>query len=251
MNMAAPFLWLKSGANCGMLTKKGETSMEERYRRNIPALSEREQALLGEKRALLVGCGGLGGYLAEYLTRMGIGALTAVDGDVFEPSNLNRQLGCTSATLGQGKARVLCDRAEAVRPGVRFRAVDNILTAENAAALVKGQDVVLDALDDPAARLLLEDACTQANVPLVHGAVQGWTAQVAVCLPGSGLLRRLYRGTAPAAEADKTCLSFTPGLCAALQAAEAVKVLLGSAPQLTGKVLTVDLKTMEANILPV
>lgn len=227
--------------------------MEERFARNCPALGEAEQALLLTKRALVAGCGGLGGYLTEYLTRLGVGALTAVDGDAFEASNLNRQLGCTPATLGRSKVRALQERAEAVRPGVVFHGVDGLLTAENALSLVTGQDVAMDALDSPAARLILEDACARAGVPLVHGAVQGWTAQVAVVLPGSGLLGRLYRGAeganAPAEEERKTCLAFTPGLCAAIQAAEAVKLLCGRKPELAGKVLIADLQTMEARIV--
>ena len=66
--------------------------MDERYSRNLPAVSEEEQAVLARRRVLVAGCGGLGGYLIEYLARMGVGEITAVDGDLFEPSNLNRQL---------------------------------------------------------------------------------------------------------------------------------------------------------------
>ena len=66
--------------------------MEERYIRNIPAVSPAEQEALSAAKVVVVGCGGLGGYLIEYLGRMGVGTITAVDGDVFEPSNLNRQI---------------------------------------------------------------------------------------------------------------------------------------------------------------
>ena len=75
--------------------------MEERYCRNLPAISAEEQAALKEKRVLVAGCGGLGGYLIEHLARMGVGRITAVDGDVFEESNLNRQILSAPALLGR------------------------------------------------------------------------------------------------------------------------------------------------------
>lgn len=79
--------------------------MDARYARNIPALSEEDCALLQTKKACIVGCGGLGGHLIELLSRIGIGAIRAVDGDVFEESNLNRQLPSSVDVLGEKKRR--------------------------------------------------------------------------------------------------------------------------------------------------
>ena len=101
--------------------------MKERYIRNIPAVSEEEQAALSGKRVLVVGCGGLGGCLIEHLARMGVGEITAVDGDAFEPSNLNRQLLSTQDLLGTGKALAAQARARAVNPEVTVRAVEAFL----------------------------------------------------------------------------------------------------------------------------
>lgn len=222
--------------------------MEERYIRNVPAVSEEEQAALAGKRVLVAGCGGLGGYLIEYLARMGLKYLTAVDGDVFEPSNLNRQLLSTQALLGTSKARAARERVRAIDPEVTVRAVEAFLDGTNADELVRGMDLVLDALDNVPARLTLEDACTRWGVPMVHGAIQGWSAQVAVVPPGSGLLRRLYgsRGTPQ----EKSSLPFTPAFCAAVQAAEAVKLLCERAPALEGKLLLADLRRMDWDIIP-
>ena len=221
--------------------------MEERYSRSIPAVSAEEQATLAQKRVLVAGCGGLGGYLIEYLARMGVGELTAVDGDVFEPSNLNRQLLSAEALLGTSKALAARERVRAVNPAVAVRAVEAFLDEENADGLVEGQDLVLDALDNIPARLVLEDACARQGVPIVHGAIQGWSAQVAVVPPGSGALRRLYGRMA--APADKTSLPFTPAFCAAAQAAEAVKLLCGRPPALEGKLLLADLRRMDWDVL--
>lgn len=220
--------------------------MEERYSRNIPAILAEEQAVLARKRVLVVGCGGLGGYLIEYLARMGVGEITAVDADVFEPSNLNRQLLSTQDLLGTAKTQAAQARVRAVNPAVSVFAVEAFLDEGNADELVRGQDLVLDALDSAPARLVLEDACTREGVTIVHGAIQGWSAQVTVVPPGSGALRRLYGRAAPA---EKTSLPFTPAFCAAIQAAEAIKLLCGRPSTLEGKLLLADLRRMDWDLL--
>lgn len=227
--------------------------MEERYIRSIPAISAAEQEALSAARVLVAGCGGLGGYLIEYLGRMGVGEITAVDGDVFEPSNLNRQLLSAPALLGRSKAAAAKERMASVNPSVTLRAVEAFLDAGNAAGLVAGQDLVLDALDSVPARLLLADACAEAGVTLVHGAIRGWCVQAAVVPPGSGLLHRLYAPEKPAAPPDapedKTSLPFTPAFCAAIQAAEAVKLLTGRPSPLEDRLLLSDLRRMDWDIL--
>ena len=221
--------------------------MQERFSRNFPALSAQEQQTLGEKHVLLLGCGGLGGFLCEYLVRLGVGEITAADPDHFEESNLNRQLLSDVSMLGRSKVLAAEARAKAINPAVRFHAVEGAFCAENAAELVTGKDLVLDGLDNAADRLLLEDACAQAGVTLVHGAIHGWMAQVAVVPPGGAMLHRLY--TADAVAADKACLVFTPALCAAVQVAEAAKLLTGREPSLAGKLLMIDLRTMDSTAI--
>ena len=86
--------------------KSAETApIAERFIRNLGALREEEQRLLGEKRVFIAGCGGLGGYLLELLLRLGVRRIVLADGDVFEASNLNRQLLATPALLGTAKAK--------------------------------------------------------------------------------------------------------------------------------------------------
>ena len=223
--------------------------MEERYTRNIPAISAEEQAALAEKRVLVAGCGGLGGYLLEHLARLGLGHITAVDGDVFEASNLNRQLLSAPALLGSGKAEAARRRAMEINPAVFVTAVAEYLTAENADRLLQGCDLALDALDNAPARLLLAEACARKGVPLVHGAVQGWSAQAAVVTPGSGLLHRLYEGAAPAKY--KTVLPFTAAFCASVQASEALKLLCGRPSALNDRLLLADLQHMDWEILTI
>ena len=165
--------------------------MEERYIRNLGALTEAECALLREKTVLVAGCGGLGGYLIEMLLRLGLGEIRAADGDRFEASNLNRQLLSAPALLGKSKAEAAAERAAAVNPDVRFVAVPEFVTEANVQALIRGCDAVLDALDNIASRRMLAKACRDARIPMIHGAICGWTAQAAIVLPGDGLMETI------------------------------------------------------------
>ena len=220
--------------------------MEERYIRNLGALTEAECALLREKTVLVAGCGGLGGYLIEMLLRLGVGEIRAADGDRFEASNLNRQLLSAPALLGRSKAEIAAERAAAVNPEVRFVAVPEFVTEANVGELVHGCDAVLDALDSIASRKLLARACAEAGIPLIHGAICGWSAQAAVVLPGDSMLDRIY--PEGAALESKASLSFTPPFCAALQTALCVRLLTGREVK-TGKLYVADLQDMELRIL--
>jgi len=216
--------------------------MDARYSRNIPALTEEECALLRTKRVLVVGCGGLGGYLIELLARLGVGFIRAVDGDVFEESNLNRQLLSEVPLLGCSKAKAAADRIARVNPGVEVDARECFLTEENALALIEGCDAVLDGLDNIESRRILADACTNAGVPMVFGAIQGWILQAGIAMPGDHLMGILYpRGTVIR---DKSALSFTPAFCAAMQVSMCTLMLCGRTVK-TGTVYYVDMLNHE------
>ncbi len=219
---------------------------EERYIRNLGALSEEECALLREKNVLVAGCGGLGGYLIEMLLRLGVGEIRAADGDAFEASNLNRQLLSKPALLGKPKAEAAARRAAEVNGDVRFVAVPEFVTEENVMELIRGCDAVLDALDNIPSRLVLAKACAEARIPLIHGAICGWSAQAAVVMPGDGLMERIY--PVGAALSSKASLSFTPPFCAALQTALCVRLLTGRKLE-PGKLYVADLLDMELESL--
>ncbi len=221
--------------------------MEKRYMRNMPALTKQQQDLLRTKKAAVIGCGGLGGYLTEYLCRIGIGEIRVVDGDVFEESNLNRQLLSDTAVLGKNKALCAADRIRSVNPEIHAEAFPVFLAEENGTQLVSGCDVVLDALDSISARRILAEACGREGVPLVYGAISGWVAQAAVSMPGDGLMDKLY--PAETRISDKSVLSFTPALCAAMQTALCVKLLTGQ-PVETGMLYYFDLLNQEFETIP-
>lgn len=221
--------------------------MELRFSRNMPSLSPEEQARLAGSHVFVAGCGGLGGHVLELLLRLGVGRITAADGDRFDLSNRNRQLLSLESNLGQSKVRAAALRAQDINPAVEFRALETVLDADNLTGLLRGCDLVMDALDSVESRLALADACDAAGLTLIHGAVYGWLAQVTVLPPGSGALRRLYEGGAPAR--DSTVLSPAPALCAAVQCAEAAKLLAGRDSDLSGRLFTADLEQMEFQLI--
>ena len=221
--------------------------MLARYERNIPALTEAECALLRNKRVLVVGCGGLGGHLIEFLARVGIGSVRVVDGDVFEPSNLNRQLLSEVPLLGVSKAKAAADRIARVNPDVRVEAHGVFLTEANAAGLLSGCDAVLDGLDNIASRRTLAREASRLRIPFIYGAVNGWVAQAAISMPGDHLVEKLY--PEGAVLRNKSVLSFTPALCASMQVALCVKLLTGR-PVETGTLYYFDLLNQEFETIP-
>ena len=202
---------------------------------------------MGKKiRVAVIGCGGLGGYVAEHLARVGVGSLRLVDADVFEESNLNRQLFCTEDSLGRAKVAVAAERLGAVNSGVAIESLDTLLVSDNAAALIAGCQCVVDCLDNVASRFQLARACQEAGIPLVYGAIAGWFGQVSAVFPGDVSFVSLYGAHEDAdggegVQKTEGNLSFTAGVVASFQAAEAVKVLLGKQDVLRNRLLMIDL----------
>lgn len=216
-----------------------------RYARNLTAFSLAEQARLLQSKAGLIGLGGLGGGLLECLVRSGVGVIHAADGDVFEESNLNRQLLSRLSALGRPKAAIAAERAAAVNPSVEFVARDVFLDRAGMEALLAGAQVAVDALGGLRDRPALAAAATGLGIPLVTGAVAGYTAIVATVLPGCPSPADLFGGGAgPSAEEVLGCPSSAVMAVAALQAAEVVRLLAGRPPALAGKALIIDLETM-------
>ena len=222
--------------------------MNPRYERNVPALSEEECNILLGKRVLVVGCGGLGGHLIDMLARIGVGMLRVVDGDVFEPPNLNRQLLSEVPLLGVGKAKAAAAKISRVNPEISVEAVDSFLTEKNVRRLLLFCDVVLDGLDNIESRRILAKECERAGIPYIYGAVNGWVAQAAISMPGDHLVEKLY--PEGSVLKNKSVLSFTPALCASMQVSLCVKLLTGRQVE-TGKLYYFDLLNQEYETIPI
>jgi len=216
--------------------------MLARYSRNVTTLSIEENEKLKNYSVCVVGCGGLGGYIIEMLGRLGIGHIISVDGDVFEESNLNRQLLSDTSSLGINKAIKAKERMATVNPLIEVKSVTERLSKENGKSIINGANVVVDALDNIESRLILEGICEEINIPLVHGAIAGWYGQVATVLPGDKTLTHFYGGKAlEGAEKNLGNPSFTPAIVAAIQVSEVIKVLIGRGEILRGKMLFIDM----------
>ncbi len=224
-----------------------QSKMNDKRIRNIPALSEADMEKLAGSRVLVAGCGGLGGNVTEQLARVGVGHLILADGDVFEESNLNRQIFCTSESIGQSKALAAAGRVNLIDPDIEVRPVPEYITKENAAALMADADIVIDALDSIASRLMLEDIAAESGLYVVHGGISGWELQAMLVPPGSGLLHILYEGLEE--DTAKTSLAMTPAACASLQASLAVSHLCGRSSGLEGRLITGSLRDMHFDLL--
>jgi len=227
--------------------------MQERYARNFSALSEADMAKLAAAKVAVVGCGGLGGNLIELLGRIGVGTLIAADGDLFEESNLNRQILCDTRNLGGSKSEEAKRRMAAVNPLVRVDAVTERITAENGPEILRGATLIMDAVDTIPARLALQGIAETLGVPLVHGAIAGWYGQVCAVYPGDRTLNTVYGKTGRkeqrGIESRLGNLSFGPAFVASLQAAEAVKEIIGRGETLRGRLLIADLLDNDFEII--
>jgi len=223
-----------------------------RYQRNRNMISREEQAILFHSSVAVLGCGGLGGYVIEELARLGVGRITAIDPDIFEEHNLNRQLLSTPATLGTPKVEAAVSRVAQVNPAVTVTPVKAAYSLDNGMVLLKGHDLVIDALDSIACRLELARSCTDLNIPLVHGSIAGWYGQVATQMPGDSTIQSIYRNwdSGKGIEQELGNPSFTPAVVASLQSAEACKILLGRGELLRNRHLSIDLLNMEIVEVP-
>lgn len=237
------------------LAKVEEAALAEgvlpaRYQRNRTTFSIADQLSFCRARVAVVGCGGIGGYVVEGLARIGIGAIVAIDPDSFEESNLNRQLLCTVAMLGESKAEAAAKRVAAVNPAVTVIARRERLTGENGARLIEGCATVVDALDSIVARRELKSVCSALGTPMIHGAIAGWYGQLCDTFPGDAALERLYgRGEGPGAQIRLGNPSFTPMAAAAFQVAEVCKILVGRGAPLRGRALMIDMSEGEVEAI--
>ena len=225
-------------------------AFEGRYARNEAMIGQEEQDRLANVVAAVVGLGGLGGHIAEQLARLGIGSLKLIDCDAVEESNLNRQLFATEATVGMAKTEAAVRRLALVNSSVRLEGISERLEEANALTLLSGAEIVFDAVDNVPTRLLLESACREMAVPLVHGAIGGWHGQVSFIEPGDDTLSLLYpKGLEKGAETKFGTPAFAPGLVASIQVAEGLKYLLGRGELLRRGLLRIDLQANSYTVL--
>jgi adenylyltransferase/sulfurtransferase len=226
----------------------------DRYRRHLtlPQVGlEGQQALLAA-RVLLIGAGGLGCPLAQYLAAAGVGKLGIVDDDVVDASNLHRQVLFSTHDIGRPKVEVVAERIRAMNPDVVLGLHPVRLTSANAMELLCDYDVIVDGTDNFPTRYLTNDACVLLGLPNVHGSIFRFDGQASVFDARMGPCYRCLYPEPPPPGSVPSCaeggvLGVLPGLIALVQATETVKLVTGAGTPLYGRLLQYDALQMEFN----
>jgi adenylyltransferase/sulfurtransferase len=222
----------------------------ERYSRQLvlPEWGAAAQLAVTEASVLVIGAGALGAPVALYLAGAGVGRIGILDDDAVELSNLHRQLLHFTPDVGVAKAESAAAKLRYLNPDIVIEPYQVHADAENAAALVEGQNLVVDCSDSFATRYAVNAACCAARVPLVEAGVLGVSGLVMSIKPGRTACYRCAFPVEPHDAprcADAGVLGPAAGVIGSLQALEALKLLTGVAPPITDGFLQVDLATAE------
>ncbi|WP_256009951.1 HesA/MoeB/ThiF family protein [Desertivirga xinjiangensis] len=227
----------------------------KRYQRQI-ILSE--IGLEGQKRlktakVLVIGAGGLGCPLLQYLAAAGVGNIGIVDDDKVDESNLHRQILYSSADIGKSKAEVAAEKLRSLNPFVNISSYPVRLQADNAEDLFSGYELVVDGSDNFATRYLVNDTCVRLGKPLVFGSIFGFEGQVSVFNYRNG---PTFRCVFPEAGESPNCaengvLGVLPGIIGSFMANEALKIILSTGESLSGKLLIMNVLENTFNLFKV
>ncbi|WP_299397166.1 HesA/MoeB/ThiF family protein [uncultured Gelidibacter sp.] len=228
----------------------------EQYSRHLllDEVGKDGQLKLKRSKVLVIGAGGLGCPILQYLTAGGIGKIGIVDNDTVTVSNLQRQILFTQMDIGKNKAETAADRLKLLNPNVQFDVYAVKLSVVNAISLFEGYDMIIDGTDNFSTRYLINDAAVIMNKPVVSGSIFKYNGQVTVFNYNNGPTYRCLYPTPPKNGAMLNCsetgvLGVLPGIIGSLQANEVLKMVLGIGNVLAGKLLIFDALTMEQSVL--
>jgi sulfur-carrier protein adenylyltransferase/sulfurtransferase len=229
-----------------------EPQERKRYSRQIllPEIGMSGQEKLRSARVLVVGAGGLGCPVLQYLTAAGAGYIGIIDNDEVDATNLHRQILYNFSDIGKKKALVSGERLSAQNPHVKITPYVAWLSAENATEIIASYDLIIDGSDNFPTRYLVNDAAVQQNKPVVFGSILRFEGQVSVFNYQNG---PTYRCLFPDAEEGDNCeeagvLGILPGMIGMYMANEAVKIITGAGEVLSGKLLLINALTNQSDI---
>lgn len=229
---------------------KEQTPSYERYQRQIllKGFGLEGQHKLLQAKVLVVGAGGLGCPALQYLAAAGVGTIGIVDEDIVSITNLHRQILFTVDDIGLPKSSTAKERLAKLNPEISITAYNERLTTNNALAIIKDYDIVIDATDNFSSRYLINDACVLLNKPIVYGAVSQFEGQVAILNYHSttSIASANYRDLFPKPPIDGEVLNCAeagvlgvlPGIIGSMQASETIKLITGIGKPLVNTVLT-------------
>jgi len=222
-----------------MLTKEEK----QRYSRQIKltGFGEYGQEKLKSARVLIVGIGGLGCVVATYLALAGVGYICLIDHGIVELSNLNRQSLYGDQDIGRAKVDSAKERLSALNPNLQIQGLKEEIKEENAWKLLRGCDIIVDALDNLAGRYLLNEFALSKNLPLFHDAVYGYEGRVTTIIPGkTPCLKCIYHGHGTFPPAEIPVIGVVPAIIGCLQSGEVIKYILGIGQLLARRLLIYD-----------
>ncbi len=227
-----------------------------RYDRHIKlsAIGLEGQEKLKSAKVLVVGVGGLGCPVLQYLTSSGVGAIGVMDVDVVSLNNLQRQVLFTTDDIGRLKTTTAIKRLKKSNPLVELNNLAFYLTKENALEIIKDYDVIVDCTDNFPSRYLINDACVLLGKPFVYGALHKFNGQLSVFNYNDGPTYRCLYPDIPKQDEVPNCsqagvLGVLPSLIGTLQATEVIKIILGIGEVLSGKILTYDLLSNRQGVI--
>lgn len=224
-----------------------------RYLRNMGSLGIAGQLRLLQAKALILGMGGLGGTVAQLLARMGLGSMVIADGDSFSEDNLNRQALAHEKNLGQMKVHAAREDLAKINAVTEITVYEGYVKEEELPGLIKGVDVAIDALDNLPSRFLLAKACRQEKIPLVHGAVAGFSGQIMVIFPEDPGLEVIYgdpeKAPEKGVEVELGNLAGIVSAIASLQVQEAIKIITGLGKPLRHRLFFLDSFSGSAEVI--
>lgn len=222
--------------------------MTDRYARQmvLPEIGPAGQARLGASSVLVIGAGGLGCAVLQYLAAAGVGRIVIVDHDRIEESNLHRQPLFRMSEIGRAKATVARDSLRQLNPQIAIEALVERLSPANVARLTSMADLIIDAADSLAATYISSDECLRVGKPLISASVLGFSGYVGTFCAGAPSYRAVFpempRQAGSCSEAG--VLGTAVGVMGTLQAHLALAVLLGLQPSPLGELITVDFRTL-------
>lgn len=227
----------------------------------LPEFNIEGQRKLKNSSVLVVGAGGLGCPILQYLAAAGVGHIGVIDFDVVDPSNLQRQVLYTVDDIGKSKAGVAVKKLSRLNPHIRFSVIDEKLTSQNALNILRPFDVICDGTDNFPTRYLVNDACVILDKPNVHGAIFRFEGQVSVFnyKNKEGTHGPQYRDIFPSPPppglvpscAEGGVLGVLPGIVGSIQANEIIKVITGIGDPLAGKLFIFDALSFESRVLKI
>lgn len=233
-------------------------SQEEnkQYNRHLilDEIGEKGQLKLKQAKVLVIGAGGLGCPVLQYLTAAGVGTIGIIDHDTIDQSNLQRQILYSYDTIGQFKAEVAAKKLSGLNPFVNFEIYIQKLTTEIAIELFSKYDIIVDGSDNFPTRYLVNDAAVLSGKPVVFGSIYKFEGQVSVFNFNNGPTYRCLYPNAPKSNEVPNCseigvLGVLPGIIGTLQANEVLKLICRIGEPLSGKLLTYNALSMQQFIL--